>query len=186
MNVNVTSKEDIMRVCREIVARQGLSALNMRAVARECHIALGTLYNYYSGKDELLIATVESIWKDIFHVDSMCETEASFSDYISDIFNRMKKGGTKYPGFLSSHSIAIAKSKRGEAKSTMEQYFEHMKSGMLAVLRSDQAVDHTVFSQDFTESDFIDFVLDNLLLFLIKEKNSCTLLVELVRRIIYQ
>lgn len=186
MNVNVTSKEDIMRVCREIVARQGLSALNMRTVARECHIALGTLYNYYSDKDELLIATVESIWKDIFHVDSMCETEASFSDYISDIFNRMKKGGTKYPGFLSSHSIAIAKSKRGEAKSTMEQYFEHMKSGMLTVLRDDPAADRRIFSPAFTELDLVGFVLDNLLLDLVKEKSDCTTLVELVRRIIYQ
>ncbi|MGN0204617.1 MAG: TetR/AcrR family transcriptional regulator [Coprococcus sp.] len=186
MNVNATSKEDIMRVCRQIAARQGLSALNMRAVARECHIALGTLYNYYSDKDELLIAAVESVWKDIFHMDGICEKALSFSDYVCDIFNCMQKGAAEYPNFLSGHSISIAKSRRGEAKSTMEQYFEHMKSGMLAVLRSDQAVDHTVFSQDFTESDFIDFVLDNLLLFLIKQKNSCTLLVELVRRIIYQ
>ena len=45
MKPGVTSKEDIMQVCRKIAAEQGLPAVNMRAVAKECGIALGTLYN---------------------------------------------------------------------------------------------------------------------------------------------
>ena len=66
MNTGITSKEAIMQACRKIAAQKGLSALNMRTVAKECNIALGTLYNYYADKDELLIAAVESVWKDIF------------------------------------------------------------------------------------------------------------------------
>lgn len=80
MNTGVTSKEAIMQVCRQIVAAKGLPALNMRLVADECHIALGTLYNYYSDKNELLIATVESIWKDIFHMNQKCENCFSFPE----------------------------------------------------------------------------------------------------------
>ena len=56
MNTGITSKEAIMQACRKIAAQKGLSALNMRTVAKECNIALGTLYNYYADKDELLIA----------------------------------------------------------------------------------------------------------------------------------
>ena len=51
MNTVITSKKSIMQVCRHIVAESGLTALNMRSVADECHIALGTLYNYYADKD---------------------------------------------------------------------------------------------------------------------------------------
>ena len=40
MNTVITSKEAIMQVCRRIVAENGMSALNMRLVAEECHIAL--------------------------------------------------------------------------------------------------------------------------------------------------
>ena len=69
MNTVITSKEAIMQVCRRIVAEKSLTALNMRLVADECHIALGTLYNYYADKDELVLATVESILRDIFHAD---------------------------------------------------------------------------------------------------------------------
>ena len=69
MNPGATSKDAILQVCRRMAAQEGLSALSMRAVARECGVALGTLYNYYADKDALLIAAVESIWREIFHMD---------------------------------------------------------------------------------------------------------------------
>lgn len=62
-------------MCRDIVASNGLAAVSMRSVADQCQIALGTLYNYYDNKDELLLETVEDIWKDIFHMDSGCSAE---------------------------------------------------------------------------------------------------------------
>ena len=65
LNTIVTSKEEIMQVCRRIVAEKGMKALNMRLVADECHIASGTLYNYYANKDALVLVAVESIWKEI-------------------------------------------------------------------------------------------------------------------------
>ena len=34
----------------------GYEAVQMRAVAEESGVALGTIYRYYSGKDEMLIA----------------------------------------------------------------------------------------------------------------------------------
>lgn len=186
MNPGVTSKEAILGVCRQIVARQGLQAVNMRAVARESGVALGTLYNYFSDKDALLIAVVESVWKDIFHTDGTCETDFSFPDYTAWLFHCARAGAEQYPHFLTGHSIAIAKSRQGEAKSTMERYFEHMRTGMLQVLRADPAVNRAVFSSDFTEMDLVEFVMDHILLLLVKNAGDCTALTELVRRVIYR
>ena len=186
MNAVVTSKEAIMKVCRKIVAEKGLTALNVRMVAKECNIALGTLYNYYSDKNELVIATVESVWKDIFYMKNEYEGSFSFPDYIVHIFHCIQEGVAKYPGFFSAHSVSIAKSKQDEAKSIMEKYFEHMKQKMTEVLHSDAAVDFSKFSGVFTESDLIDFVLNNILILLVEKKENCTTLVELVRRAIYR
>ncbi len=183
MNPGATSKEAILQACRKIAAEQGLPALSMRAVAKECGIALGTLYNYYSDKDELLIAAVESVWKDIFHLNGVCETAFSFPDYVSYLFACARRGTAEYPNFLTAHSML--KSRRNEAKSTMDRYFDHMKAGMLEVLRADPAVKQSAFSHCFTAANFVDFVLDNILLLLFRETASCTTLVELVRRVIY-
>ena len=48
VNLTITSKEEILKAGRKIAQEKGLSAINMRSVAAECNIALGTLYNYYS------------------------------------------------------------------------------------------------------------------------------------------
>ena len=69
LNMAVTSREEILAVCREIVAEEGLSSVNMRLVASRCNIALGSVYNYFPSKSELLLATIESVWMDIFHMN---------------------------------------------------------------------------------------------------------------------
>ena len=186
MNPSATSKETILQACRRIVAAKGLSALNMRSVADECHIALGTLYNYYSNKDDLLLATVESVWKDIFHMNHICETGLSFPEYVDHFFNCVRNGAGEYPNFFMAHSISIANSEKWKAKSTMEHYFSHMKAGMLEFLRTDSAIDTNAFSSSFTDSDFVDFVLDNILFLLIQGKSDCSALVEIIRRVIYR
>lgn len=186
MNASVTSKEAIMQVCRRMAAEKGLSALNMRAVAKECYIALGTLYNYYPDKGELLIATVESIWKDIFHGNQKLEQDTSFPYYVNEIFECIQNGAEAYPNFFTEHSIYIARSRKGEAVSTMERYFTYMKQGMLAVLEEDKAVDKEAFSQGFTRQDFIDLVLDQMLLLLVQGKTSCSALTAIIRRVLYR
>lgn len=186
MNVEATSKEAIMKACRQIVATQGLTALHMRAVAEACGIALGTLYHYYADKDELVIATVASVCKNIFHLNVPGETALSFPDYIISLFERAKRGAEKYPNFLIAHSVAIAQARRGETKNTMEHCFHHIKTGMLAVLRADSAVDPAAFSASFTEAEFVDLVLDQLLLLLVKGAGNCTVLTELICRVLYR
>ena len=186
MNVVVTSKEAIMEVCRQIVADRGLSALNMRTVAKECNIALGTLYNYFSDKNELLIATVESVWRDIFRIDRSCRSVLSFTDYVVRIYERVQSGAGQYPGFLTAHSVSIAKIGKGEAKSIMQRYFEQMKKEMLEILHGDRTVTQGAFSEEFTESDFIDFVLENLMLILVEKKEKLSAFIEILSRIIYK
>ena len=185
MNTVITSKEAIMQVCRCIVAEKGLKALNMRLVADECHIALGTLYNYYADKDELVLATVESVWRDIFHADQQCVADVSFSDYVADLYARIRQGAEAYPNFLTGHSFSIAGSERGEAKSAMEHTFAHMKAGMLEVLRADQTIQENTFTPSFSQEKFVAFVLDSMLALLVQGQPDCAVLQEVICRAIY-
>lgn len=174
-----------MQVCRCIVAEKGMKALNMRLVADQCHIALGTLYNYYADKNALVLATVESIWKDIFHAGHQEEPHASFPGYVAELYARVRKGAQAYPGFLTGHSISIAGAKRGEAKSVMERTFAHMKAGMLEVLQNDPSVPENAFPPTFSKEDFVGFVLDHLLILLVQGQPNCNVLLEIIRRVIY-
>ena len=168
-----------MQVCRRIVAEKGMNVLNMRLVADECGIALGTLYNYFAGKYAPVLAAVESIWRDIFHAGTPQETAPSFPGYVAVLYGRIQKGAEAYPGFLTGHSIRIAASKRGEAKSVMEHTFAHMKAGMLEVLRKDPSVPSNAFTPSFSQEDFVGFVQDQLLVW---GQSTCGALLEVIRR----
>ena len=49
-------EENILSAARRLVAEQGYAAVTMRAIAKECGIAVGTFYNYYPSKDAMLAA----------------------------------------------------------------------------------------------------------------------------------
>lgn len=187
MNTNITSKEAILKVCRDIVASKGLAAVSMRSVADKSQIALGTLYNYFDNKDELVIATVVEIWKDIFHMDYRCSAKQAFPQYVEYIFECVQMGSQHYPDFFSAHSnsINIANSEKEKAKSTMNNCFNHIKERLLEALQADSKVSVDAFSTSFEKMEFIDFVLDNLLRLLVQGKKSCGMLIEIIQRTIY-
>ena len=184
VNTVVTSKEAIMKTCRDMVSERGLSALDMRSVAKACHVALGSLYNYFPSKDALVTATIESVWQDIFHMEQCCE-QKPFPEYVRWIFDSVRQGTREYPHFFTAHSISVASSAKEQARKTLEQYFSHMKAGMAQSLRADPAVRRDAFSASFSESDLIDFVLSNLLTLLARQEDDCEVLLEVIRRVLY-
>lgn len=167
-----------------MVSEEGVQAINMRAVARRCNVALGSLYNYFPSKEELVTSTIESVWQDIFHTEGDCKTDLPFPDYVNWIFESAKKGAEQYPDFFTAHSIIFASNTISRARRTMEQYFSHMREGLVQVLKADQNVRQDAFSGTFTMSAFIDFILKGLLSALAEQK-SCAVLTEIIRRSIY-
>ena len=69
MNPKITSEEEILATCRQIVSKESLKALNMRHVADIQGVALGSLYHYFPSKEAMITAVVESVWLDIFQLN---------------------------------------------------------------------------------------------------------------------
>ena len=66
MNTVITSKEAILDISRQLVREKGLGAVNIRTIAAACGVSVGSIYNYFCSKSDLVMATIESIWQDIF------------------------------------------------------------------------------------------------------------------------
>ena len=104
MSKTVTSKEQILEVSCRIVAKRGISAVNMRTVASECGIALGSLYNYFASKSELLSSTIEAVWKDVFQEEENGEDYDNFIEYLRALIDRIESSRQRYPKFFSMHA----------------------------------------------------------------------------------
>lgn len=185
MNLAATSKEEILEVSRRIVMKEGLFAINMRTVANECSVAVGSIYNYFSSKADLVSATIETIWKDIIYMTGMSFDFDSFTKCLSRIFESVKEGGNKYPEFFTVHSLVFSAEDKAKGRQVMEQYFDNLKKDLLMVLEKDVDVRPDAFNDILTPTIFIDYVFVIFISLLLDCKSDCKALLEMVKSCLY-
>ena len=185
MNKIITSEEAILSVCRDLVAESGLQSINSRDVAKKCGVSIGSIYNYFPTKSDLIVATIESIWKEIMNGLVVRRNQNDFRQCIEGLYRDIRNGSEQFKDFFSSHSIDVMRSDRSKGRIGMEQYLRQMKLMLEGILVADTSVREHAFNEHFTRQDFIDFVLSNLVSQLIKKEDSCEFLMEMITRSIY-
>lgn len=186
MNKTLISKEALLSAGKEIVAQSGIQSLNMREVAQKCGIAVGSIYNYFPSKGDFIIATIESIWAEITNDLTSFSLSISFTENIILLFNNIQKISEKYPSFFQLHSMSLTNADKNKGREIMHLYFSNIKKILLEALNQDPNVIENNFSNNFTKSNFIDFVFLNILTLLINGESSCDFLIEIIKRIIYK
>lgn len=184
LHVPIISKETILEVSRQLVMKKGLSAINMRLVANECGIALGSVYNYFPSKADLIASTIESVWKDIFQIEESFYFE-NFIDCLSCFFSMIKQSSVKYPEFFTLHSMSFATDERVAGRQLMEEYLTHLKDTLLNTLIKDKKVRKDAFNDTLTPSDFVNYIFTLFISLLLQKQEHCQSLLELVRHCIY-
>lgn len=185
MNNVATSKEALLDISVQLVSEKSLGALNIREVAKRGGISVGCVYNYFPSKASLLAATVSKIWENIFHQANQYSRPQDFHACVRWIFDSIQNSSEKYPSFFTLHAMSFTADEIGEGRVVMNHYLDHMKAGLLQALKEDTDVRRDVFTENFTESDFVDFVFDNLIMLFIKQASSCDFLLNLIRKVIY-
>lgn len=185
MNTVVTSKEEILKTSRELIRQQGWSAINIRSVAAACNMSVGSIYNYFDSKAELVEATVESVWCEIFHHP---EDVAVFQDIQTCIFwlyRRMEYGSRQYPGFFTLHSIPFMQEDKSYGKQRMQQTWQHILDGLCSVLKQDSKIRPDAFSEQFSVAKFADVLFSLMLSAFLRQDYDPTAVLEIVRRSLY-
>ena len=185
MNTIVTSKEQILETSRELIRQQGWTAVNIRTVAAACGVSVGSIYNYFDSKSALVSATVESVWCEIFHRpedgDVFQDTEAC----IAWMYQRMEYGCRQYPGFFTLHSLGFLREDKSDGKRRMERTWQHIRQGLLAVLKRDPGIRPDAFNEAFTAEKFADVLFSLMLSALLRQDYDPAAVLELVRRTLY-
>lgn len=186
MNIVVTSKEAILRASREFVAANGVQALNIRAIAKLCRISAGTIYNYFPSKRDLVSETIQSIWNYIFKIESDYDRIESFPKYVHCVYQKALARVAEYPGFFTAYSLAFSATVESDgALYIMEDYFTFIETGLLGAIKADPDVKLDAFSKELTRMDFVHFVFMNMLSLLVQQNDSCSTLLEIIKRTIY-
>lgn len=68
-------RQEILKQAKIILLEEGYKGLNMRTVAKECGFAVGTIYNYFSTKDDLLAQLMGDYWEEYYRILEQIDLE---------------------------------------------------------------------------------------------------------------
>ena len=185
MNPMATSKENILQISRKLIQQNGWAGVNIRSVAAACGVSVGCIYNYFESKTDLLSATVESIWNDIFHHP---EDEAVFQDTLSCVrwmYKQLEYGCQRYPGFFTHHALGFVQQDTADGKQQMQRACQHILNALCTVLRNDTRIRADAFTEEFTVEKFAEMLFSLMLSALVRQNFDPSTVLEIVRRAVY-
>ena len=185
MNTIVTSKEEILQTSRELIRQQGWSAVSIRSVAAACGVSVGSIYNYFDSKADLVGATVESVWSEIFHRPNDMSVFQSVESCITWMYGRMAYGSEQYPGFFTLHSLGFMRKEKEDGKGRMQHAWQHILDALCFVMTQDQKIRPDAFTEDFTEEKLARVLFSLMLSALLRQDYDPSTVLEMVRRLLY-
>lgn len=184
MKKSVTSKEELCRIARDIARREGIGKLSIRRLADENDIAIGTVYNYYPSKEDLIAAIMEDFWREVFHNNHFDTESHDFIGSWIGIYERLGHNLKSFrEEFLNEMVISHAGRKRG--KELEFTFLNHMKESLLRILERDDRVGETVWDDTFTPRRFVDFAFSHMMLLLREQEDDPAYFEEIMKRLIY-
>lgn len=155
-------RERILSVSKQLAYTNGISNINIRQVASQTGIALGTVYNYYPSKGDLIAAIVEDFWKGMFkgldlqHLRQLGVVDGLESAYFSLLgyFN----------SFKTNLLAELTSLKSEDKKVSMEREREYL--GRVLIFIEELLLSDERFSKGRTSAEIKKlslFIYDNLL-----------------------
>ena len=185
MNRIVTSRDSILESSRQIILRDGFEALSIRAVASQSGISIGSVYNYFTSKSDLLYAAIRSIWEDVFHHSGKCSKFENVEQCILWLYGCMEYANQAYPGFLENHSMGFSGSEKLQGKKLMEESWCHIQTGLCTIIQNDPRVRPDAFNESFTAEKFSELIFFMALSAGFRQDYDSSVILEIVRRSLY-
>lgn len=181
----ITSRDEILKVCRDMIQKDGWTSVNIRALANACDISVGSVYNYFDSKAELTASMIESVWRDIFCLPQDTDILRNTLSCITWIFHRLQDGEKRYPGFFHLHALSFFGEEKADGKERMQQSWQHILHVLCTVLQQDPQIRPNAFTDTFTIEHFADLLFSLILAALLRNNYDPAPILEMIRRTIY-
>ena len=179
-------KDDTLRgvlldYARDVADTEGIDAINIRFIAKKAGVATGTVYNYFSSKDEILLALTEEYWKQTLIEMRTAVTADSFCGQMEEIFaflrERIDRSAGKLMGSLSNVEIA--------GQERMASMQSALEMTLIQNMEQDVHIRGDVWDETFTKEQFARFIMMNLIMLLRTRATDIRFLTAIVQRTIY-
>lgn len=185
MNTSKISRRQILEQANGIARSKGIQHLNIRDVAAKCQVSVGSIYNYFPTKSDLVVAVITEFWAQAYTHEDMQNIS------LDDFFHSYSLLYHKIYGYLKQfegnwiHQLSLLDSTTKEKGKAMENdYFQNIRKMLMIMLERDQTIPQTRWNENFTKTDFVDFLFENTMIQLQKDVEEPTYLMMILKQIL--
>ena len=176
-----TLEATLLQCAHTIAEKEGVEAISIRRLAVDAGIATGTVYLYFTDKEEVLLALTEAYWRQTLLDMRETLSATTFCGQVSEIFSflraRMVGRGGELMRSLSGAEFA--------GRERMRAVQNGLREALLRRIREDSQIRPDVWTSVFTPENYADFVLMNLLLLLQKNVDCISFFLDMIQRTLY-
>lgn len=148
-------RNTILEESKKILLKENYKALNIRQIAKCCNIGIGTFYNYFSTKDELVMEIFQNDFnKSIKLIEELKHSNISFKDKLHNLYVSFDLFLGDYIAiFYEISSVKGTKCKRDTDFSNLYQCF----SELIDIEKNNGNI-----RNDLNSHDFAIFLISNM------------------------
>lgn len=181
---NNNYRDTILSEATEIGMAQGLSNINIRAVAKSSGVSIGTIYNYFPSKSDLLIAVIEEFWKcAIVDIDWQNCIKGDFYDNLESIYNilyinlrKFEKNWIEELGLLKKDEKLLGRKKESE-------YFQKIHDRIKMLMDMDNNISQYQWSEVITKENMAEYIFENIMIMLKKYEEDTSFFIGILKKI---
>ncbi len=177
-------RDTIAEAAYRVAEEHGVAGLGIRSVAEACGVSVGTIYNYFPTKDDLVLEVISTFWRNAFR-DDVCRIVPGerFDCFVSRMAGSMASALAEFRSDWLPQTRALSMQGRDEGKMRESEAFAHMRMGLLAVLEADSCANPSRIG--INASELVAFVLESVIASLSAGDVECRALVALLGAALY-
>ncbi|MCK5129788.1 MAG: TetR/AcrR family transcriptional regulator, partial [Clostridiales bacterium] len=155
---DINPKQTILSTAKEIAKKQGINKISIRQVVKLSGISIGTVYNYYSTKADLLVAVIGDFWKEAFmQKEFMTLGDKGFYNKIQEIYESLYKYLSTYKtDWLKQMALLTTEEKKlGRIKE--KEYFSRIYDLILSLMDSDETIREKTWENGLSKEKMAEF-----------------------------
>lgn len=184
---HAVTREQIVERAYALAVDRGLASVSIRAIATECGVATGTIYNYFPTKDDLTMGVIGHFWREELS-DVMERAATPGCDYIEfcqSFYEEASDALVRFRRDWLPQLRASAEGGQGMRCPEASSGLDHMRAGLAGVLRGDPHIDQTRLGEDLSPEQVAGLTLSTLIEFAGERKQSFDAFCQLLRLALY-
>lgn len=165
MSVNLR-KDEIFNIAKEIAIEEGLSKLTIRTLAKKSNISVGSIYNIFGTKDQLILELIESYWENSLRniIEESKEAKGDFIYKLNSLYISFKTASEEFHKDWIKDLINVHMA-NPDIVNMSNKYKELIEIRIRELINEDENI-----NRNFNIEEFSDFIFENIMIQL--RKNS--------------